>query len=152
VVKKRSIDDNFKLKENSNTFYTGFLNLYCQIWPAQGIEGGLKIGRFLAGDKGVEIILRRSFKYFTVGAWYTKTDTSIFKSEKNREAEYKGVYISIPFAIFSDKEKRGRLTYGITSFTRDQGQTVRQPRSLFPLNPWDSPDYIKRNLDEIRVQ
>lgn len=152
VVKKRSIDDNFKLKKDSSTFYTGFINLYCEIWPSQGVEGGLKIGRFLAGDRGVMIILRRSFKYFTVGAWYTKTDTSIFKSDKNREAEEKGVYISFPFAVFSDREKRGTLTYGITSFTRDQGQTLRQPRYLFPLNPWDTPDYLKRNLDEIRGQ
>ncbi len=152
IVKKRAIDDNFRLKKDSKTFYTGFINCYAQIWPSQGLEAGLKIGRFLAGDKGVSIILRRSFKYFTVGAWFTKTDTSVFKSPKNRKAEEKGVYISIPFAVFSNKEKRGWLTYGITSFTRDQGQTIRQPRRLFPLNPWDTPDYIKRNIDEIRGQ
>ncbi|GAB6888158.1 YjbH domain-containing protein [Desulfothermus okinawensis JCM 13304] len=152
VVKKRDIDNNFSIKKDSPTFYTAFLNTYFQLWPSQGLEGGFKIGRFLAGDKGIKFILRRSFKYFTVGAWYTKTDTSVFKSKKNRNAEEKGVYISIPFAVFSNKEKRGWLTYGITSFTRDQGQTVEQPRYLYPLNPWHTPDYIKRHLDELKTQ
>jgi hypothetical protein len=153
TVRKRDIDSNFKLDPNSDHWFTtGFLNVYAQLWPAQGVEGGLKIGRFLAGDPGVEFDLRRSFKYFTIGAWYTVTDTSRFTSPKNRVAHNAGVYIRIPFSIFRDHDARGHFRYDITSFTRDQGATVHQPNSLYPLDPWSTPDHTRRTLDDMRVQ
>lgn len=150
-VRKRDINNNFKLRDDMNEwFHTGFVNLYADVWPSQGLEMGLTLGRFLAGDMGARIEVRRSFKYFTLGFWYTKTDTSIFNSPKNRGTDQKGVFISIPFAVFKDHETRGRFEYGITSFTRDPGQTVSQPRSLFPMNPWATPDDLKRNLDDMK--
>lgn len=151
VVKKRALGDNFRLRSDvDTTFYTCFLNTYAQLWPDQGLEAGLKIGRFLAGDVGARIDIRRSFKYFTIGAWYTRTDTSIFSSPKNKNATEKGVYIRIPFSIFSKHERRGHFVYGITSFTKDQGQTVRQPRRLYPMDPWDSPYYTRKHFDDMR--
>lgn len=150
-VRKRDIENNFKLRDDRNEwFHTGFVNLYANVWPSQGVEMGLTLGRFLAGDMGARIEVRRSFKYFTIGAWYTKTDTSIFDSPKNRGTDQKGVFISIPIAAFKDHETRGSFEYDITSFLRDPGQTVRQPRSLYPMNPWSTPDDLKRNLDEMR--
>ena len=131
--------------------YTGFINLYAQIWPSQGIEGGLKIGRFLAGDPGVSIELRRSFKHFTIGAWYTKTDTSSFSAPENRAAESKGVFISFPLALFKDRDVPGTLRYGIASFTTDQGQTVAQPSTVYPMDPWDTPEQSKREIDKMRM-
>ncbi len=150
IVKKRDPDNNFRMESHSPTFYTAFLNCYANVWPSKGVEVGLKVGRFLAGDKGVRFEIRRSFKYFTIGGWFTKTDTSIFSSEKNRDASYKGIYIKVPFAVFKDKEVRGRFNYAITSFTRDQGQTVDQIRSLYPMDPWNSPYYTKEELEELR--
>ncbi len=150
IVKKRDPDDNFKMEPHTSTLYTAFLNCYANVWPSKGIEVGLKVGRFLAGDKGVRVDIRRSFKYFTIGAWYTKTDTSVFSSPKNREASYKAVYIKVPFAVFKDKEVRGRFTYMITSFTRDQGQTVEQIRSLYPMDPWETPYYTRQDFEEMR--
>jgi hypothetical protein len=150
-VRKRDIDNNFALRDDLTQWYhTAFLNLYANVWPDQGVEMGLKLGRFLAGDKGFEVEVRRSFKYFTLGAWYTKTDTDIFTSEKNRGSDQKGVFIRIPFSVFKDHEVKGYYTYGITSFTRDPGQTVNQPRSLYPMNPWSTTEDLKRTLDEMR--
>jgi len=154
AVRKRAVDDNFKLRDEPGMekwFYTGFVNLYAQLWPSQGIEGGLKIGRFLAGDPGVQIELRRSFKHFTVGAWYTKTDTSIFSSPDNRNAESKGVFISFPLALFKDRDVPGNVRYSVTSFTSDQGQTVAQPSTLYPMDPWDTPIQSKREMDKMRM-
>lgn len=153
-VRKRDVKDNFMLRDEPGMdkwFYTAFLNLYAQLWPEQGLEGGLKIGRFLAGDPGVRIDLRRSFKYFTVGAWYTKTDTDIFTNPKNKVAEGKGVYIRFPLAVFRDIDVPGFLRYAITSFTRDQGQLVSQPSSLYPMGPWDTPAHTKRELNKMRA-
>jgi hypothetical protein len=152
VVRKRDIEDNFGLRDDVDRLYhTGFVNLYGYLWPDYGIEAGLKVGRFLAGDLGARIELRRSYNWFTIGAWYTRTDTDVFESEENRGASEKGVYIAIPLGLFRDRDDRGHLTYTITSFTRDQGQTVRQPRSLYPLNPWSTPAHTRHNLDDMRL-
>ncbi|MBN2333299.1 MAG: YjbH domain-containing protein [Deltaproteobacteria bacterium] len=153
AVRKRDVNNNIKLRDEAGMdgwFHTAFLNLYAQLWPSQGLEGGLKIGRFLAGDPGVRIELRRSFKYFTIGAWYTKTDTSCFSAPENRAAEQKGVYIRFPLALFKDRDVPGHLGYTFTSFTRDQGQTVAQPGSLYPLDPYNTPLQTGRDLDTMR--
>mgnify|MGYP006297120063 FL=1 len=151
AVRKRSLEDNFSLREdNEDWFYNSFLNIYAQLWPKQGVEAGFKIGRYLAGDPGVRLDLRRSFKYFTLGGWITWTETSIFDSPKNQDAMQKGVYIKIPFSVFYDQERKGRFSYGITSFTRDQGATVSQPSLLYPMDPWSSPSHIEDNISEMR--
>ncbi|WP_457571918.1 YjbH domain-containing protein [Desulfovulcanus sp.] len=150
LVRKRDTEDNFALRKDSKLFYTYFANIYAQIWPDQGLQAGLKLGRFLGGDKGARLELRRSFKYFKLGAWITKTYGGDFENPLNIGNMEKGVYISIPFSIFRDKEERGHFNYGITSFQRDAGQLVRQPNSLYPLNPWSTPDYTKRHLEDMR--
>ena len=152
-VRKRDPEDNFKLSDTiTKTFDTYYVNLYGQIWPSQGVEAGLKIGQFLGGDVGVSLELRRRFKYFTIGAWYTKTDTDHFTSQKNRDAAEKGVFITFPFSIFSDHDRRGSLNYVFSSFTRDQGATVRQPTVLYPMNPYQSVLYTESTLEDMRGQ
>jgi hypothetical protein len=124
-VRKRDPEDNFKLSDTiTKTYDTYYVNLYAQIWPSQGIDAGLKIGRFLGEDVGFSLELRRSFKYFTIGAWYTKTDTDHFTNEKNRDASEKGVFITFPFSIFSDHDRRGSLTFDFSSFIRDHTEST----------------------------
>jgi len=150
-VRKRDPEDNFKLDDNiTKTYDTYYVNLYGQLWPEQGLDAGLKIGRFLAGDFGYRLEVRRSFRYFTIGAWYTDTDTSDFTSEKNRGNNEKGVFIRIPLSIFADREIRGSLLYSFASFTRDPGQSVRQPSTLYPMDPYSSVDFTKRTLEKMR--
>ena len=152
-VRKRDPEDNFKLSDTiTKTFDTYYVNLYGQIWPSQGVDAGLKIGQFLGGDVGVSLELRRSFKYFTIGAWYTKTDTDVFTSQKNRDAAEKGIFITFPFSIFADHDRRGSLNYVFSSFTRDQGATVRQPSVLYPMNPYQSVLHTESTLEDMRGQ
>lgn len=151
TVRKRDVDDNFALRQDLDQWFsTSFVNLYAQIWPEQGLEAGLKIGRFLAGDPGVRFELRRSFRYFTLGVWYTKTNTDIFSSTQNRNDVQKGVFISFPFSIFTNRDVKGHLEYDFTSFTRDAGSTVRQPNLLYPMDPWSTPAHVRQTLDEMR--
>ncbi|MFK5952098.1 MAG: YjbH domain-containing protein [Desulfobacterium sp.] len=151
LVRKRDPDNNFKLRDYPDKWYsTGFLNIYTQILPSQGIDAGLTIGRFLAGDVGFRMDVRRSFDYFTLGAWYTKTNTDLFESPENRGADEKGVYISFPISIFLPHDKPGHLSYSMTSFTKDPGAMVRQPGRLYPMNPWATPDHTKRTIDDMR--
>jgi hypothetical protein len=150
-VRKRDPEDNFKLSDTiTKTFETYFINLYGQVWPSQGVDALLKIGQFLGEDVGFSLELRRSFKYFTIGAWYTKTDTDVFTNEKNREASEKGVYITVPFAIFADHDRRGTLHYEMSSFTRDAGQTVQQPSLLYPMDPYQSVLHTESTLEDMR--
>ena len=150
-VRKRDPDNNFNLRDYPDKWYTPmYLHLYAQVLPSQGIEAGLTVGEFLAGDRGFRVDIRRSFNYFTLGAWYTKTDTDIFDSPKNRGTDQKGVYIRFPFSIFKPQDKPGHLNYAITSFTRDPGAQVRQPDSLYPLSPWSTPDHARRTIEDMR--
>ncbi len=152
AVRKRDTEDNFALREDhEDWYYTAFLNLYGQLWPSQGLEGGLKAGRFLGGDPGVRFELRRSFKYFTIGGWYTLTDTSVFQSSENRGHQQAGVYISIPLALFRKSDVPGHLRYTMTNHIRDTGQTVRQPSSLYPMDPWSTPAHTRRYLEDMRI-
>jgi len=150
-VRKRDPDNNFKLDDTiTKTYDTYYVNLYAQLWPEQGLDAGLKIGRFLGGDKGYRLELRRSFRYFTIGAWYTDTDTSDFTSEENRGNNEKGVFIRVPLSIFADREIRGTLLYSFSSFLRDPGQSVRQPAYLYPMDPYGTVDNTRRTLEKMR--
>ncbi|MBW2087135.1 MAG: YjbH domain-containing protein [Deltaproteobacteria bacterium] len=116
LVWKRNISHDFALHgEHKKAYYTYFLNLYGQPFGWTGIEVGLKIGRFLGGDKGVRFDFCRTFKHFTIGAWYTVTNTSHFIDPNNRGYKDKGVFISL------------------SPWTRDPGRTVSQFRRLYPF-------------------
>jgi hypothetical protein len=149
-VKKRDLDSQFKAVEGCPGFYTAFLNLYYHLWPSQGVDAGLKIGRFLAGDEGVRLDVRRTFKYFTLGAWYTVTDTSDFTSSFNKGYNDKGIYFSFPLSIFFDSDLAGRFAYVLRPWTRDTGAVVAQPRHLYPFMDEANPVRMKQHIPEIR--
>ena len=150
IVRKRDPDSQFALLYDSGPYTTLFLNTYLQIWPRMGVDAGLTLGRFLGGDWGGRLEVRRTFNHVTVGAWWTLTDTSGFRSEKNRTYSDKGIFIRVPFSIFTDHDGPGHFSYSMSGFIRDQGQTVRQPRSLFPLDNHDLPQRVAHTLQEMR--
>ena len=152
LVWKRDLENDFQLDNNySDPYSTYHLNLYGRPFPGSGLELGLRAGRFLAGDYGVRFEVCRTFKHFTLGAWYTVTDTSNFTAPTNRGYNDKGVFFSFPLSIFDTKPRGGRLSVALAPWTRDPGQTVNQFRSLYPLGrepetPWD----ITRDIEEMR--
>lgn len=127
-VYKREIDDFFGLKEQS--FDAKFVNLYAELFPDMGIAATLKVGQFLAGDKGYKFTLSRAYKGFTLGAYLAVTDTSIFTAQENRDYIDKGIFISVPLSTVSNKNVQGSLNYGLSAWTRDVAQVVAQPSSL----------------------
>ena len=147
---KRHTKYDFFLNEDYRykPYHTYFLNLYAKPLPSLGVELGLKIGRFLAGDSGVRIDLGRSFKHFSLGGWYTITDTSVFKTKINKDYNDKGVYISFPFSSFADAPVFGWLYYAISPWTRDPGQMVSQFRTLYPFGKQqETPSEIKEDFE-----
>jgi len=149
-VKKRDLDSQFKAVDGCPGFHTAFVNLYCNVWPSQGIDVGMKAGRFLGGDEGVRFDVRRTFKYFTLGAWITFTDTSDFVEPFNRGYEDKGIYFSFPLSIFFDSDIAGRLTYVLRPWTRDPGAIVAQPSLLYPFANEGNPAVLQQHIPEIR--
>ena len=150
IVWKRDKKNDFAIRGGyeNEPYHTYFLNLYAKPFPSVGVELGLKIGRFLAGDPGVRIDLARNFRYFTLGGWYTITDTSIFDSSKNKDYNDKGIFISFPFSSFSDAPVFGWLYYAISPWTRDPGQVVSQFRTLYPFGKQqETPSEIKENFE-----
>ncbi|MBW1708578.1 MAG: YjbH domain-containing protein [Deltaproteobacteria bacterium] len=128
LVWKRNISNDFKIHSSEKSaYYTYFVNLYGQPFGSTGLEAGLKIGRFLGGDQGVRIdicrtFICRTFKHFTIGAWYTLTDTSHFQDPRNRGYNDKGVFISFPLSAFMNKPISGRYRYALIPWSRDPGR------------------------------
>jgi hypothetical protein len=149
VVWKRDVENSFKFR-SSTTYWTSFFNFYYKVFPSLGVDAGVKLGRFLGGDWGGRLDVSRTFKYFTLGAWYSITDTSHFTASYNRDYRDKGVYLTIPFSLFTDRDHPSRLSYSLSPWTRDPGQTVSQINSLYPLSRMGDTDNVNRHLDELK--
>lgn len=150
VVKKRDFENDLEFKD-STIYKTLFLNVYHKLIPTYGVDAGIKIGRFLGGDWGGRLDLSRTYKYFTMGAWYTATNSAdVFQSAYNKGYNDKGVYFIIPFSIFTDRDTPSRLTYSISPWTKDPGQIVNQITSLYPLAERANIDALERNLNDMK--
>jgi len=146
-VRKRAVDNSFAFRDGPS-YQTAFLNLNCRVLPEYGVNVGVKIGRFLAGDPGARLDLSRTYKYFTIGAWYTMTDTSRFTSVYNQGYRDKGVYLIIPFSLFTDHDAPNQLLYSLRPWTRDPGQTVNQIYALQPMSRLGDTDDFRRRFKE----
>lgn len=150
AVRKRDPHSQLGLSDDDRLYHTLLANLYVQLWPEQGLDAGLTLGRFLAGDPGGRLELRRTREHWTIGVWCGLTDTGVFESEENRGARDMGLFVSLPLALFHDREVAGRFTYAMSGFLTDAGRTVRQPRSLFPLSPTDTAHETLGDIEEMR--
>jgi hypothetical protein len=92
---------------------------------------GLRFGKFLAGDEGHRIEIRRKFKSgIEIGAWYTRTnayDTVTIGGERYYD---KGIIFSIPLAPLSVLDTQTILEGAIAPWTRDAGQMVKSPSDI----------------------
>ena len=149
-VKKRDEERDFRFLDSSPTYELVFLNVYHKLIPSLGLDIGLKLGRFLAGDWGGRLDVSRTYKHFTLGAWYTVTDTDDFESYHNRGYHDKGLYLSIPFSLFTDRDHPRKLFYGIKPWGRDTGQTVAQINSLYPMAARGSINDFKQTIEELK--
>ncbi|MCK5404629.1 MAG: YjbH domain-containing protein, partial [Desulfobulbaceae bacterium] len=148
-VWKREPDHDLKFKDSAR-YKTAFLNLYYNLAPELGIDLGLKLGRFLGGDKGGRLDMSRTFRHFTMGAWYTITDTDVFTASYNKDYHDKGIYLRIPFSLFTDSDDSKKLNYSFRPWGRDTGQTVSQINSLYPMAARGSINDFKQTIEELK--
>ncbi|MFH1146261.1 MAG: YjbH domain-containing protein [Pseudomonadota bacterium] len=138
AVKKRAPARPFGLKDDDSKdiYTTAFLNTRINL-PEYDMALDLKAGRFLAGDKGVRITVSKFVRGVVLYAWYSVTDTSIFRDEFNRHYHDKGFGVVIPLRLFEGKDTRTTVNYALSPWTRDVAQDIVHHNPLF--------DFIGRN-------
>ncbi|MBP7529851.1 MAG: YjbH domain-containing protein [Syntrophorhabdaceae bacterium] len=146
VTKKRAVGKAFELKTNDVRDYysTAFLNGRINI-PEKELYIDVMAGQFLAGDKGVRVTVSKFIKGVTIFAWYSVTDTSIFKDSYNRGYHDKGVGISIPMNLFTGTDSRSTYSYAISPWTRDVAQDVDHAYNLFDYIGRDTRIYLDKD-------
>lgn len=139
IVKKREPGSLLELKQTDwkHQYFTGFFNLRLNI-PEAEINIDLKNGQFLAGDWGTSITISKNFNGIVLSAWYSITDTSIFRDNYNIGYHDKGIAISVPLRMFSGRDSKTTYKTSISPWTRDVAQDIGHFNNLF--------DFIGRNV------
>jgi hypothetical protein len=133
AVRKRDPDNVFQLSDDYTQIYkTAFINSRLNI-PEYEVAVDVKAGRFLGGDKGARFTVSKFINGVTIYAWYSVTDTSVFKDPANRGYHDKGIAVTIPLGLFRGKESKTTYSYVLSPWTRDVGQDVNQYETLFDL-------------------
>jgi len=155
-AKKRDPDSIFGFyKTNTSSdimFDQYFCNVYYNVSSHYGVDLAIKYGQFLAGDKGVKITLSRTYKYFSVGIWYTMTNgDDVFTSRLNSDYDDKGIYFNFPFRAFPtssmQNNKSGHL--GFTAWGRDVGASVPLIRPIYKTTKDTQAYFIKNDLHKL---
>ena len=145
-VRKRDPDDSWTLTDQVE--YTLLGNVYYRYLPLD-ITLKMQVGRFLAGDQGVRFEYRRRFDTGAqIGFWYSITDTDDLTGF-NKGYNDQGIFLKLPFTMFTDRPTRRTIHYQISPWTRDVGVTIDHWRSVYDIAADLSPAYFRRNLDEI---
>ena len=144
-AKKREPGSIFGLKNFEST--TSFLKGYLYI-PGPELVFQADAGKFLGGDKGFRVQITRYIRGGSVFLWYAKTDTSGFTGP-NRGYADKGVGFTLPLNIFKDHDCQGQYRYAFSPWSRDVGQEVSQPYTLYDYAIKFTPAYLKSHWNEI---
>jgi hypothetical protein len=129
VVRKRAVDDPFRFRGNDN-YHTSLLQGRLNA-PEIDAAIDVKWGRFLAGDRGVRVAFSKFVRGVTLSAWYSATDTDVFKDPFNRGYHDKGISVEIPIRLFTGRDSRTAYRYSLSPWTRDVAQDIDRHLPLF---------------------
>jgi hypothetical protein len=135
-VRKRDFDGKFRLLD----YKKNLVKLtYYQAFPDYNTLMVLSMGNYLAGDKGATVQLQRRFDNgTTVGVFATKTDVSA--AEFGEGSFDKGAYVVVPMDLFFTKSRKSSVVLPWRPLTRDGGQDVGRPLSLYGITGGGLPD------------
>lgn len=119
-VKKRDFNQRFGFQDYD--IVTGHLRIAYDL-PFYDLTAGVRIGRYLAGDRGATFEIARRFESgIRVGGFFTLTNVS---AEEFGEGSFdKGFYITIPLDMFMLRSSTRIMGFGFRPLTRDGGQFV----------------------------
>lgn len=134
-VRQRAFEQDFNFQDYEVT--TGHLTTY---WDTgfEDILAEIKLGQYLAGDKGVTVDLSRIFNNgVQIGAFATKTNVS---AEDFGEGSFdKGIYVKIPFDALFTSTVSGVADFTWNQVTRDGGARLGRPLRLYSQTQLRSP-------------
>ena len=112
------------------TGYQCFLDYY-QDLPFLDLDVKVRVGQFLAHDRGVRTEISRSFKSgLRLTIWYTVTDGH---DQLNGKTYFdKGLAVTMPLDIFLGHSSRQEWGYGMSAWLRDVGAMSETGRPLHP--------------------
>jgi hypothetical protein len=130
----------FAFKENDykSRYETVFVNTRLNLPEIEGAVD-LKMGQFLAGDRGTVVTFSKFFNGVVLSAWYSQTNTDLFSDIYNRGYHDKGISLTIPLRLFTGKDSKTTYRFGLSPWTRDVAQDINHFHTLF--------DYMGRNVD-----
>lgn len=132
-LKQRDVGGGLAFRDYSTV--TALATLHYR-FRAAGVTAALRAGRFLAGDSGARIELKRRFRSgYEVGMWYTMTNGNDITSPGTPGNPYydKGVFMTIPLGSMLTKDTPAAPRISIAPWTRDVGQMVNSPDDLYDL-------------------
>jgi hypothetical protein len=145
-VRKREPEEAWDLTDQQNHTLLG--NIYYRYLPLD-VTLKAQAGRFLAGDRGARLEFRRRFDTGAeIGFWYSLTDTRDF-TDFNRDYNDQGIFLSLPFATFTDHPTRKMLHFNISPWTRDVGATIDHWQEIHDNTADLTPMPLRRDLDHI---
>lgn len=113
---------------SSYTVATGHVSGYYKF--KDGFHAQLDVGRYLAGDIGATLSVKREFENgWKVGAFMTKTNVSA--SDFGSGSFDKGITLEVPFSVLFGKQTRQVPTTLLRPFGRDGGQRVEVDGRLY---------------------
>jgi membrane-associated phospholipid phosphatase len=128
-VRQRDFAQNLSFREYAVN--TGHATMY---WDTgwKDLQVKLSVGRYLAGDAGGTIDIKRVFSNgVAAGGWATKTNVS---AAKFGEGSFdKGLYVTIPFDVMLPKSTPGNGTIVWNPLTRDGGARLNRRFTLDDL-------------------
>lgn len=127
-VWQRDFDQGFGFQDYS--VLTGHVSAYRTF--ANGFEGQVDVGRYLAGDYGATFRLDRRFgNGFRVGAFFTLTDVSF---EEFGEGSFdKGIVVEVPLSWLYGTARRDSVTQVIRPVLRDGGAQLLVSDRLYEM-------------------
>jgi membrane-associated phospholipid phosphatase len=128
-VRQRDFKQNFSFRDYSVN--TGHTSVY---WDTgwNDVQAKLSVGRYLAGDKGATLDVKRVFQNGTaIGAWGTKTNVSA--AQFGEGSFDKGIYVTIPFDVMMPLSSPTTANIIWSPLTRDGGARLNRRFNLFDL-------------------
>ncbi|TAL59040.1 MAG: YjbH domain-containing protein [Legionella sp.] len=129
LVQQRGFAQDFSLQDYK--VGTGQVTLYWNTgWS--GILTQLSAGQYLAGDRGVEIDISRTFKNgVVIGAYASKTNVT---AEEFGEGGFnKGIYVIVPFDDILPISTPGNAYFGWQPLLRDGGAELNRYYPLYAM-------------------
>jgi hypothetical protein len=120
----------------------GQLSFYYRL-PFYDLTAALRVGRYLAGDKGATIELSREFAGgVRAGVFATKTNVSA--AQFGEGSFDKGFFISFPLDLLLANPSRNEASYIFRPLTRDGGQYLNIAKPLYPMTSDDDSETLSR--------